>query len=64
MYCTRRPLLGVLVGAVLGWCPAGVEAQDVEELFRKVSPSVVVIRAKGRELTSGSSLPSPPLTCR
>jgi S1-C subfamily serine protease len=44
----RPLLLGVLVGAVLGWFPIGAEAQDAEELFRKVNPSVVVIRAKGR----------------
>ena len=44
----RRLLLGVLAGLALGWFPGGAEAQDAEELFRKVSPSVVVIRAKGR----------------
>jgi S1-C subfamily serine protease len=47
-----RPLLvlGFLVGVVLGWFPTGADAQDAEELFRKVSPSVVVIRAKGRAI--------------
>ena len=44
----RPILLGVLVGVVLGWLPVGTEAQDAEDLFRTVSPSVVVIRAKGR----------------
>jgi S1-C subfamily serine protease len=47
----RRLLPGVLVGAVLGWCPPGVDAQDVEELFRKINPSVVVIKAKGRDVS-------------
>ena len=52
----RRLLLGVLVGALLGWLPARAEAQDAEELFRKVSPSVVVIRAKGRSVDSARGL--------
>ena len=51
MYYARQLLLGVLVGAVLEWFPASVEAQDVDELFRKVSPAVVVIKARGREVT-------------
>jgi S1-C subfamily serine protease len=54
----RRLLLGVLIGAVLGWFPAGVEAQDAEELFRQVAPSVVVIRAKGRDVISTRGLVS------
>ena len=52
----RRLLLGVLVATVVGWYPAGVEAQDVEELFRKVNASVVVIRAKGRDVVSSRGL--------
>jgi len=56
MHHLRRALLGVLVGVVLGWLPAGAEAQDVEELFYKVNPSVVVIRAKGREVTKARGL--------
>lgn len=56
MHHLRRALLGVLVGVVLGWFPAGAEAQDVEELFYKVNPSVVVIRAKGREVTKARGL--------
>jgi len=38
--------------AVLGSAPP-VRAQSVGEVFRKVSPSVVVIRAKGREVSGG-----------
>jgi hypothetical protein len=49
-------LLGLLVGAVIGWFPAGVEAQDMEELFRKVNPSVVVIKAKGRDVSATRGL--------
>src|SRR5262245_4398830 len=56
MSYARQLLLGILTGAVLGWFPAGVEAQDVEELFRKVSPSVVVIKARGRDVTSTRGL--------
>jgi serine protease Do len=52
----RRLLLSLLVGAVLGCFPAGVEAQDVEELFRKVNPAVVVIKATGRDVTSTRGL--------
>jgi len=52
-----RPLfLAVLVAVVLGWFPIGAEAQDAEELFRKISPSVVVIRAKGRAVDSARGL--------
>jgi len=51
-----RRVLVILLAAALGGCPAGVEAQDVEELFRTVNPAVVVIRAKGREVTSTRGL--------
>jgi S1-C subfamily serine protease len=57
MHHLRRALSGILVvGVCLGWLPAGVEAQDVEDLFYKVNPSVVVIRAKGREVTRARGL--------
>jgi S1-C subfamily serine protease len=46
-----RSVLGALVAAALVWFPASVAAQDVEELFRKVNPSVVVIKAKGRDVS-------------
>jgi serine protease Do len=46
----RRLLLGLLIGVMLGGVAPRAEAQDIDELFRKVSPSVVVIRAKGREV--------------
>src|SRR5262245_32869810 len=56
MYYARQLLLGMLIAAVLGWFAGSVEAQDVEELFRKVSPSVVVIKARGRDVTSTRGL--------
>ena len=56
VHLVRRPLSALLVAAIVGGVPAGVDAQDVEELFRKVNPSVVVIRAKGREVTSTRGL--------
>jgi serine protease Do len=52
----RRLLLVALAGVVLGWFSGSAEAQDAEELFRKVSPSVVVIRAKGRAVDSTRGL--------
>jgi len=52
MHYARAALLGVLVAVILGWFPPGVDAQDVEALFRRVNPSVVVIRAKGRDITA------------
>jgi serine protease Do len=48
----RPLLLGALMASVLGWFPTGAAAQDSEELFRKVAPSVVVIRAKGRTVVN------------
>jgi len=45
-----RPLrLLLLVAAILAASP--VEAEDLPQLFQRVSKSVVVIRAKGRDLT-------------
>src|SRR5215468_284532 len=44
----RSIALGALLVVLLGWLPDAAQAQDAEELFRKVSPAVVVIRAKGR----------------
>jgi serine protease Do len=53
MDCVRTVVVRfLLVGAILGVCPSDIEAQDVEDLFRKVNPSVVVIKAKGRDVTA------------
>jgi S1-C subfamily serine protease len=46
----RPLLLGVLIGVVLGGLAAGAESQDIDELFRKLNPAVVVIKSKGREV--------------
>jgi S1-C subfamily serine protease len=43
-------MLVALVGVLN---PLGVEAQTPGDVFRKVTPSVVVIRAKGTEVTAG-----------
>jgi len=52
-----RRLLAVVVGTVLlSSFPVRVEAQDEEELFRQIAPSVLVIRAKGRDVTSTRGL--------
>ena len=42
-----------MVGLVLTLVPILVEAQSVEEVFRRINPSVVVIKAKGREVSGG-----------
>jgi serine protease Do len=54
----RRLLLGALVGAVLGGLPLDGDAQDVEQLFWTVNPSVVVIKAKGRDVYAKAGLVS------
>ena len=51
---TGRMLAALLVGLTLVWFPGFARAQsiaDVGAVFEKVNPSVVVIRAKGREVT-------------
>ena len=50
-HLTRR---AVTVGLSLGFClsmwPAAVDAQSVGDVFRRAAPSVVVIRARGRDV--------------
>ena len=46
----RFPISAALIGAVLCGVVSPAEAQSVGEVFRKVNPSVVVIRARGREV--------------
>lgn len=48
----KRQLATLLVVAWLVWLSPGAEAQTPGEVFRKVAPSVVVIRAKGREVAA------------
>ena len=51
-----RSVRGVLVMAamMLSWAPVSGQAQSVGEVFRKVSPAVVVVRAKGRDVEAGT----------
>ena len=45
-----------LAGALMSAWPPVADAQDVSELFKKINPSVVVIRAKGREVTGARGI--------
>jgi serine protease Do len=49
----RRSLAALLIVGLGTWLSSGVEAQTPGEVFRKVAPSVVVIRAKGHEVAAG-----------
>jgi serine protease Do len=49
-------LLLVLLGTILGCSPSGARAQGVEDLFGRVQPAVVVIRASGREVNVARGL--------
>src|SRR2546428_6765936 len=46
----------LLVAAVLLSLPVAAAAQTPGEVFRKVTPSVVVIRARGSEVTAGGQV--------
>jgi serine protease Do len=48
-----RRVIATAVGMMLLAGPAAGEAQTVRDVFRKVTPSVVVIRAEGRDVTTG-----------
>jgi serine protease Do len=48
----RGTMAWFLVAATLLGIDTPVAAQDLTQLFKRVSPSVVVIRAKGREVTA------------
>jgi S1-C subfamily serine protease len=49
----RQSLAALLMIGLVTWLSPGVEAQTPGEVFRKVAPSVVVIRAKGHEVAAG-----------
>ena len=49
----RQSLVVILTFGLLTWLAPGVDAQTPGDVFRKVAPSVVVIRAKGSEVGSG-----------
>ena len=48
----KRVVTAVLVVGLLAWLAPAVQAQTPGEVFHKVAPSVVVIRAKGREISA------------
>src|SRR6266446_6061631 len=49
----RKSLIALLMIGLLGWLAPGAHAQSPGEVFRMVAPSVVVIRAKGRDVAAG-----------
>jgi S1-C subfamily serine protease len=48
----ERSLTALLVVGLLAWLTPSAQAQTPGEVFRKVAPSVVVIRAKGQEVAA------------
>jgi len=52
----RARLTAVLIGLVLAAGVPVARAQDVGALFRDINPSVVVVRAKGREVTAARGI--------
>jgi serine protease Do len=48
-----KPLIALLIIGLIGSLAPEAPAQSVGELFRRVAPSVVVIRAKGRDVDAG-----------
>jgi serine protease Do len=49
----KKLLVAMLMAAVLPAFAPAAQAQNLDEIFRKVSPSVVVVRSKGRDVGSG-----------
>ena len=49
----RVALALYVAGVTLCWGPVTTDAQDLSQLFRKTSSSVVVIRATGRDVGAG-----------
>jgi S1-C subfamily serine protease len=49
-------IAAVLIALALPWLPLAAEAQTAEEVFRYVNPSVVVIKATGRDVQSGQTV--------
>jgi S1-C subfamily serine protease len=52
----RRLGLGILVAVLVTGLPPDGAAQDIEALFQRVRSSVVVIKAKGRDVTAARGL--------
>ena len=53
MRTVRTAFLTILIAMSI---PVAVGAQTVGEVFRKVTPSVVVIRARGREVSAAGQV--------
>ncbi len=49
----KKVLAVILAAAVLPAFAPAARAQNLEEIFRKVSPTVVVVRSKGRDVGAG-----------
>ena len=52
----RKPLSALVLAAGLFWLAAPADAQSMGDLFRKVNPSVVVIRARGSDVEGSGGL--------
>jgi serine protease Do len=50
----RKALIPLLVISLLAWLTDGAEAQSVADVFRKVNSSVVLIRARGRDVSASA----------
>ena len=53
---TTRSPVPLLVLAALPWLPQLADAETMGDIFRQVNPSVVVIRAKGRDVEGAGGL--------
>src|SRR5262249_16651693 len=52
----HRPPAAIMAALTLltfAWCSEPAQAQTVRDVFQKVAPSVVVIRARGRDVGTG-----------
>ena len=49
----KKALAVILAAAVLPAFSPAAQAQNLEDIFRRVSPSVVVVRSKGRDVSAG-----------
>jgi S1-C subfamily serine protease len=52
MAVMKRLVASLVMVGVVGWLAPDSQAQTPGEVFRKVAPSVVVIRAKGRDISA------------
>jgi serine protease Do len=54
--CASLILIAAMATGLVVGAPGVGDAQSMRELFKKVTPSVVVIRAKGRDVTTGGQI--------